>query len=112
MSTTTPILVTGAAAGKVGSVGFKIVEILRREGLRVRAMVRNLDERAEDLRRLGAEVVKGDLTDLREVTHALEGYKRLYFGMAVSSSYLEAIVNAGHHLERWLVSIPTTITID
>lgn len=91
--TTTPILVTGAAAGKVGSVGFKIVEILRKKGLPVRAMVRQFDERAKALKNLGAEVVKGDLTDIKDVTHALEGCKRLYFGMAVSPSYLEATVN-------------------
>jgi NAD(P)H dehydrogenase (quinone) len=90
---TTPILVTGAAAGKIGSVGFKIVEILRKKGVTVRAMVRQLDERVEALKNLGAEVVKGDLTDLTDVNHALSGCKRLYFGMAVSSSYLEATVN-------------------
>ena len=89
----TPILVTGAAAGKIGSVGFKIVEILTKKGCPVRAVVRQLDERAEELKKLGAEVVKGDLTNLQEVTQALEGCKRLYFGMAVSSSYLEATVN-------------------
>ncbi len=93
--TTPPILVTGAAAAKIGSgsVGFKIVKILLKQGQPVRAMVRQLDERAEALKNLGAEVVKGDLTDLKEVTHALEGCKRLYFGMTVSSSYLEATVN-------------------
>lgn len=93
MKNSAPILVTGAAAGKVGSVGFKIVEILLKKKFPVRAMVRQFDDRAEALRNLGAEVVKGDLTDLKDVTHALEGCKRLYFGMSVSSSYLEATVN-------------------
>jgi len=88
-----PILVTGAAAGKVGSVGFKIVELLKQRDIPVRAMVRQFDERAEDLKRLGAEVVKGDLTDLNDIRQALEGCNRLYFGMAASSSYLEAAVN-------------------
>lgn len=93
MQTAPPILVTGAAAGKSGSIGFKIVKRLREKGIAVRAMVRQLDARAQALKDLGAEVIKGDLTDLNDVTRALEGCKRLYFGMGVSSSYLESTVN-------------------
>ena len=91
-SITTPVLVTGAA-GQVGSVGFKIVELLRQKKVPVRAMVRHLDDRSQALAKLGAEVVQGDLTDLKDVRRCLEGCKRLYFGMSVSSSYLEATVN-------------------
>lgn len=87
-----PILVTGAA-GQVGSVGFKIVELLRAKQVPVRAMVRRIDERSEALAKLGAEVVKGDLTELQDVHRVMEGCRRLYFGMSVSSSYLEATVN-------------------
>jgi nucleoside-diphosphate-sugar epimerase len=65
-----PILVTGAA-GAVGGVGRTLTELLLAKGHKVRAMVRREDERAEVLRRLGAEVVKGDLTDL---DHAAEFY--------------------------------------
>ncbi|MDB5907440.1 MAG: hypothetical protein JWP34_1554 [Massilia sp.] len=97
---TSPILVTGAA-GAVGSVGFKIVELLRGKGVPVRAMVRRDDDRSKALARFGAEIVKGDLTDSRDVDRVMEGCKRLYFGMSVSSSYLEATVNtaavAKHH---------------
>jgi NAD(P)H dehydrogenase (quinone) len=89
---TSPILVTGAA-GQVGSVGFKIVELLRGKGIPVRAMVRRDDERSQALAALGAEIVKGDLTDLIEVRRVMEGCKRLYFSMSVSASYLEATVN-------------------
>ncbi|MFI5343337.1 MAG: NmrA family NAD(P)-binding protein [Chlamydiales bacterium] len=95
-----PILVTGAA-GQVGAVGFKIVELLRAKAIPVRAMVRRFDDRSNALAQLGAEVVKGDLTDLQDVHRAIEGCRRLYFGMSVSSSYLEATVNvaavAKHH---------------
>ena len=91
-SITNPILVTGAA-GQVGSVGFKIVELLRAKEVPVRAMVRRFDERSDALSHLGAEVVKGDLTDLTDVHRVMTGCKRLYFGMSVSSSYLEATVN-------------------
>jgi len=87
-----PILVTGAA-GSVGSVGFKIVELLRAKSMPVRAMVRQFDSRSEALSKLGAEVVKGDLTNLQDVHQAIKGCKRLYFGMSVSASYLEATAN-------------------
>jgi NAD(P)H dehydrogenase (quinone) len=89
---TSHILVTGAA-GQVGAVGFKIVELLRGKGVPVRAMVRRDDDRAQALATLGAEIVTGDLTELSDVRRVMEGCQRLYFGMSVSSSYLEATVN-------------------
>ena len=88
-----PILVTGAA-GRVGAVGRTIVELLRKEAWPVRAMVRREDERAEALRAMGAEVVVGDLTNASDVTRALHGCQRIYFGMSVSAAYLEATVIA------------------
>ena len=90
-STNAPVLVTGAAGG-LGGVGTVIVEILRRRGLPVRALVHREDERAEALRATGAEVVVGDLTHAEDVARALAGCRRLYFGMSASSSYLEATV--------------------
>jgi uncharacterized protein YbjT (DUF2867 family) len=95
-----PILVTGAA-GAVGSIGRNLTENLLARGHKVRALVRREDDRAEALRRLGAEVVKGDLTDLASMHRAIEGCRRLYFGMSVSPAYLEATINtaavARHH---------------
>jgi uncharacterized protein YbjT (DUF2867 family) len=95
-----PILVTGAA-GAVGAIGRSVTEMLLAQGHQVRAMVRREDTRAQDLRCLGAEVVVGDLTDLAAVHRAVEGCKRIYFGMSVSADYLEATVNlaavARHH---------------
>jgi uncharacterized protein YbjT (DUF2867 family) len=95
-----PILVTGAA-GAIGAIGRNVTEMLLARGHKVRAMVRREDERAQDLRRLGAEVLAGDLTDLASVHRAVEGCKRIYFGMSVSAAYLEATVNvaavARHH---------------
>ncbi|MFB7337054.1 NAD(P)H-binding protein [Streptomyces adustus] len=82
------ILVTGA--GGPGSIGRKVVERLRKADLPVRAMVRQNDDRAESLRATGAEVVIGDLTRPDDVARALDGARRLYFGMSVSSAYLEA----------------------
>jgi len=95
-----PILVTGAA-GRVGSVGLKIVQILRQKGLPVRAMVRHLDNRSEVLAKLGADIVQGDLTNLSDLHRVITGCKRIYFGMGVSDSYLEAALTsaavAKHH---------------
>src|SRR5437868_2138257 len=90
---THPILVTGAA-GRIGGVGGLVVEALLRRGLPVRALVRREDERAEALRATGAEVVAGDLTRPADVGRALDGCRRLYFGMSVSPPYLEATVTA------------------
>ena len=95
-----PILVTGAA-GAVGGIGRNLTEFLLARGHKVRALVRREDERAEALRRLGAEVVEGDLTDLASMHRAIEGCRRIYFGMSVSPAYLEATINtaavARHH---------------
>ena len=85
------ILVTGAA-GRVGAVGRTVVELLRRRSLPVRAFVHREDERANRLRKTGAEVVVGDLTRPGDVLRALAGCQRMYFGMSVSAPYLEATV--------------------
>lgn len=103
-----PILVTGAA-GQVGAVGRSITEILLDRGLKVRAMVRTNDERAEALRARGAEIVVGDLLDLKSIHTAIEGCERVYFGMSITSTYLEAAVNmaavAKHHGVKALVNM-------
>jgi uncharacterized protein YbjT (DUF2867 family) len=95
-----PILVTGAA-GAMGGIGRNLTEFLLARGHKVRALVRREDERADTLRRLGAEVVEGDLTDLASMHRAIEGCGRIYFGMSVSPAYLEATINtvavARHH---------------
>ena len=109
-----PILVTGAA-GAIGAIGRSVTEMLLAQGHKVRAMVRREDTRAEDLRRLGADVVMGDLTDLASMHRAVEGCKRIYFGMSVSAAYLEATVNtaavARHHgVEAFVNMSQMTVT--
>src|SRR5258708_22804012 len=91
MPEVSPVLVTGAA-GRVGAVGRTTVELLRNRKVPVRAFVHREDERAEALRAAGAEVVVGDLTEAHDVIHAMTGCRRMYFGMSVSSRYLEATV--------------------
>jgi uncharacterized protein YbjT (DUF2867 family) len=87
-----PILVTGAA-GDIGAIGRHLTAMLLAKGHKVRALVRREDERAEALRKLGAEVVLGDLTDLAFMHRAIEGCSRVYFGMSISAAYLEATIN-------------------
>ena len=88
-----PILITGAAGG-VGAVGRSVVELLRQRDIPVRALVHRQDERSEALSAMGAEVVVGDLTCGADVARALEGCRRMYFGMSVSPPYLQATVLA------------------
>jgi uncharacterized protein YbjT (DUF2867 family) len=68
----------------VGGIGRNLTELLIAQGHKVRAMVRREDERADSLRRLGAQVLAGDLTDLASMHRAIEGCGRIYFGMSVS----------------------------
>jgi uncharacterized protein YbjT (DUF2867 family) len=69
------ILVTAAS----GNTGAPTVAQLRALGYPVRAMVRRADQRSERLRRLGAEVVVGDLDDIDDVRRALAGAQRAYY---------------------------------
>jgi uncharacterized protein YbjT (DUF2867 family) len=74
----------------VGGVGRRVLEQLRAWGVPVRALVRRDDERAAELRALGAEVALGDLTRPETVAAALEGVGRMYFAMPVSPDHLLA----------------------
>jgi uncharacterized protein YbjT (DUF2867 family) len=82
-------LITGAGGG-VGSVSRTVVELLLDGGERVRAMVHRDDERAQQLRALGADVVVGDLTRAPDIVEALAGVRRMFFNMSVSADYLLA----------------------
>src|SRR4051794_9513442 len=109
-----PILVTGAA-GDIGAIGRNLTAMLLAKGHKVRALVRREDERSEGLRQIGAEVVQGDLTDLASMHRAIEGSRRIYFGMSVSAAYLEATVNtaavARHHgVEAFVNMSQMTVT--
>lgn len=79
------VLVTGA-----GGVGRLVVEGLRAHDVPVRVLVRRDDDRAAEVRALGAEVVTGDLTRPETVAAALEDVRRAYFGLSVSPDHLLA----------------------
>ena len=107
----TTVLVTGAS----GDTGRPTVERLLEKGLRVRALVRKDDERAQRLRDLGADVLLGDMKSLRDIRVAMDGVQRAYFvypleeglveaavifAQAAKEQKLEVIVNMSHKQSR------------
>jgi NAD(P)H dehydrogenase (quinone) len=79
------ILVTGST----GDTGRETVRLLLERGHAVRAMVRKEDERAEALRKAGAEVIIGDLRDFESVRAALEGIRSAYFVFPIEPGILQ-----------------------
>ena len=79
------VLIPGA-----GGVGRAVFEQLRAQDVPVRFMVRREDERAAEVKGLGAEVVIGDLTRPETVAAALQGVTRMLFAMGVSPDHLLA----------------------
>jgi uncharacterized protein YbjT (DUF2867 family) len=82
-------LITGAGGG-TGSVSRRVVQSLLDGGAPVRAMVRRDDDRAANLRAMGAEVIVGDLTSAGDIVDAMDGVRRMFFNMSVSPDYLRA----------------------
>src|SRR5258707_11601166 len=82
-------LITGAT----GNTGAHTVRLLREEGLRVRALVHTLDDRAARLSEQGAEVVRGDLLDFHSVSAATVGVTAAYFNYPIVSGLVDATVN-------------------
>ena len=71
----TEILITGAT----GTTSQYAIQHLLDKGLKIRAMVRTIDERSKALEDKGVEVVKGDFLDINSLRTALDGIKRAYF---------------------------------
>jgi len=80
------ILVTGST----GKTGTPVVQQLLEKGYPVRAFVRQLDKRSEQLQALGAEIMVGDFHDLISIRKAMQGVKRVYFCYPPSDGLLEA----------------------
>jgi uncharacterized protein YbjT (DUF2867 family) len=105
------ILVTTAS----GKTGFAVATQLRDQGARVRALVTRMDSRAEQLQRLGAEIVVGNLFDTRDMRRALDGVDAVYAATPFHPHALDASVvlaEAAMHvgvtdvvqLSQWLAS--------
>jgi uncharacterized protein YbjT (DUF2867 family) len=82
-------LITGAGGG-IGSVSRRVVQMLIDGGAQVRGMVRRDDDRADQLREMGADVIVGDLTSAGDIVDAMDGMRRVFFNMSVSPDYLRA----------------------
>lgn len=87
------VLVTGVG-GKVGGIGLKVAKNLAARGFAVRALLHTQDSQTEsELKAIGTELVFGDLTELEDTHRAIQGCNRIYFGLGISSRYLEAAIN-------------------
>ena len=84
----TTILVTAAT----GDTGRPTVAELVKKGLDVRALARQEDARSHALAELGAQVVYGDITNLRDIRRVLEGVDRAYFCFPIAAGLVEAAV--------------------
>jgi len=87
---TKPILVTSAAGGTQGRTGRHVSEMLLERGARVRAFVRQIDERADRLKSLGAEIFVGDFLDVRSVEQAAKDVSAIYFAYPVQDGLADA----------------------
>lgn len=81
-------LVTGAT----GDTGRPTVKLLREKGYRVRALARKEDQRAQNLRDLGAEVMVGDMLSLNDMRRVLKGVTGAYFVFPLADGLVEASV--------------------
>ena len=79
-------LITGAT----GATGGAAAEQLLEQGRRVRAFVHRSDERAENLRKRGADIVIGDLLDFDAVRAALKNVDRAYFVYPIRPGLVQA----------------------
>lgn len=104
-----------AVTGATGRIGTLVVEQLRAQGARVRAMVNRADARSARLAALGAEVLPGNLFDPREVQQALAGVQRVVFigpwhphlvdaAATVATEAQRARVEAIVSLAQWLAN--------
>ncbi|MET9002840.1 NmrA family NAD(P)-binding protein [Amycolatopsis sp. NPDC004169] len=92
MTTSSPILVTGAT-GRHGGTGAYLVRRLREEGHDVRVLARTRSDRTTALTALGAEVVIGDLHDRRTIVPALDGIEQVYFTYPIDAGVIPAAAN-------------------
>ena len=77
-------------SGATGATGRATVEALQHSGRSVRALVHTDDARADDLRRLGAEIVLGDLLEIDSVRAAMDGVDAAYFVFPIAPQLLDA----------------------
>jgi uncharacterized protein YbjT (DUF2867 family) len=87
-----PVLVIGAT-GRHGGTGRTVLDRLLSHGRQVRALVRTDDERAAELRRLGAVTMVGDLHDRASLVEAVRDVGAVYFTYPVAAGVVSAAAN-------------------
>jgi NAD(P)H dehydrogenase (quinone) len=80
------ILITGATGATGGNAARKLLE----KAHAVRVFAHRPDERSEQLRKAGAELVFGDFLDFDSVRAALNGVQRTYFCYPISPGLVQA----------------------
>jgi NAD(P)H dehydrogenase (quinone) len=81
---------TFLVSGPTGVVGTYLTHLLLERGHTVRALAHRTDERSEALAAAGAEIVVGNLLDLRAVRAATTGADGAYFSYPVVPGLLES----------------------
>lgn len=88
--------------GGTGFLGLALVKRLLTDGLRIRALVRDLSGRADGLAHLGVELVQGDIQDTGSVAGALDGVRHvIHLARSVGPAwddYLRQDVDPTHRL--------------
>ncbi len=82
------VLITGAT-GKTGRATIIALAERYADVVQTRALVRTDDHRAQQLRDVGAEVVIGNMDDMRDVRRAMSDVQRAYFVPAVTPNSLD-----------------------
>ena len=89
-------LVTAAA----GKTGVHSVQNLLKAGHAVRALAHKEDERSAALRKLGAEVIVGDLLEHDDAKRATEGVQGAYLCYPVRPGFIQATAYFAHAARR------------
>src|SRR5512140_2674973 len=84
------ILITGATGRQGGAIAYHLLS----HGRSVRAFTRH-PEKAGELKRMGAEIVEGDLTDRASIDRALDGIKRMFLVTTPYEAGIEAEISQG-----------------
>jgi len=87
-SPTKPLILVTAASGRTGSAA--VTELLAL-GFPVRALVHRADQRSAHLQQAGAEVVVGNLYDMRDLQNALSGVTRAYYCPPIAPNLLHGV---------------------
>ena len=94
--------ITYLITAATGVTGKAAIAALQSHGQQdIRAFVHREDERSEQLRKRGVEVIFGDLLDFHAVRAALQGVKRAYFCFPLRLGWCRLQPNLLRLQERW-----------